>query len=138
MKVYLDSSVVLRWLLHQANSLPQWGMWSEVYASTLLRVEILRTIDRLRLENIITDKMRAEITLQIEDLCKAMHFIPLGEHILERASQPFPTILGTLDALHLATALELRDRKKIHLTFLTHDAQLGMAAQSMNFTIQGI
>jgi len=30
---------------------------------------------------------------------------PLSERILQRASESFPTVVGTLDAIHLATAL---------------------------------
>ncbi len=138
MKVYLDSSVALRRLLRSPESLKNWGAWDEVYASTLLRVETMRTIDRLRLDGALNDKLRAGIVQQVEEMCEAIHLVPLHDSILARAGQAFPTVVGTLDALHLATALVLRDQKKIQLTFLTHDSQLGLAAQSMSFPVEGV
>src|SRR5207248_11702863 len=45
--------------------------------------------------------------------------------------------LGTLDALHLATALRLREIGGIEMTFLTHDDEFSVAARSMNFPVEG-
>jgi hypothetical protein len=39
--------------------------------------------------------------------------------------------------LHLATALRLREIGGIEMTFLTHDAELAVAARSMNFPVEG-
>ncbi len=138
MKVYLDSSVVLRRLLRQPGALADWGTWSEVYASILLYVEVMRVIDRLRLEGVLDDQKRAEIVRQIDKICEAIHLVQLSPLILKRASQAFPVIVGTLDALHLATALLLQESKRLQLIFLTHDTQLGVAAQNMGFLIKGI
>jgi len=38
-----------------------------------------------------------------------------------------------LDALHLATALRLAEAAAVDLVFLTHDAELALAAQSVTF-----
>jgi hypothetical protein len=46
--------------------------------------------------------------------------------------------LGTLDALHLSTALCLREAGSGELTFLTHDGELAVAARSLNFAVDGI
>jgi len=58
--VYLDSSVVLRPLLAQANRLHEWGTWEVAYASELLGIECRRAIDRLRLEGLYDDKQVAQ------------------------------------------------------------------------------
>src|SRR5678815_2549191 len=50
MNVYLDSSIALRRLRRTAAPVPHWGDWEHAYASVLLRLEVLRTIDRLRLQ----------------------------------------------------------------------------------------
>jgi uncharacterized protein len=68
----------------------------------------------------------------------AIALVPLSSPILERASQSFITALGTLDALHLATALRLAESGGIDLTFLTHDTELATAARTMNFQVQGV
>ena len=75
---------------------------------------------------------------QIGEMCEAIDLVQLNHTILQRASEAFPTVLGTLDALHLATALMLREKMKIQLTFLTHDVQLGLAAQSVGFMVEGV
>ena len=53
------------------------------------------------------------------------------------ASETFPTIMVTLDAIHLATALAIREVAPIDL-LLTHDVQLGIAARSVGFSILGV
>jgi hypothetical protein len=34
---------------------------------------------------------------------------PVTNQILQRASEAFPTVVGTLDGIHLATALSIRE-----------------------------
>jgi len=38
-----------------------WAQWEHAYSSELLRVEVLRTIDRNRLRNALTDREVAEL-----------------------------------------------------------------------------
>jgi predicted nucleic acid-binding protein len=66
----------------------------------------------------------------------AFALAPVAASILERAADPFPTALGTLDAIHLATALQLRDEYPA-LAFATHDRELATAARSVGFTVEG-
>jgi predicted nucleic acid-binding protein len=63
--------------------------------------------------------------------------VEIGDQILGRAADPFPTALGTLDAIHLATAVELRAQVP-ELTFATHDRELALAAQAVGFTVEGV
>jgi predicted nucleic acid-binding protein len=48
-----------------------------------------------------------------------------------------PTTLGTLDALHLATALELAAGGVAGLVLATHDAQLARAARASGLEVIG-
>jgi hypothetical protein len=57
--------------------------------------------------------------------------------VLARASEPFPTPLGTLDALHLATALVWRERMHQPVAMATHDRDLALAARSFGFEVLG-
>ena len=57
--------------------------------------------------------------------------------MLERASEPFPTALGSLGAIHLASALLARDSIG-DLAFATHDDELGMAALATGFRVHGV
>ena len=55
MTVYLDTSVVLSWLLNQEPSIAEWGRWQAAYTSEICRVEFHRTVDRLRLGGDLDD-----------------------------------------------------------------------------------
>jgi hypothetical protein len=57
---------------------------------------------------------------------------------LTRASEPLPTPLGTLDALHLATALVWRERTGQALTMATHDRDLALAARLFGIETLGV
>ena len=50
--------------------------------------------------------------------------------VLDRAAQPMQTELGTLNAIHLASALLRRDAAEAEPIMAIHDGALGLAAQS--------
>lgn len=137
MTVYLDTSVALRVLFHEPNPLKLWAKWDKAYSSSLWRVEALRTVDRLRLSGDLLDREVADLVRDIRIIHETLTVQPLSDSILERASESFPTVVGTLDALHLSTALAIREFEKLDL-FLTHDFQLGTAARSVGFDVLGI
>jgi len=137
MTVYLDTSVVLRVLFHEPNPVKAWGKWDKAYSSSLWRVEALRTVDRLRLSGDLSDREVADLARDIRLVHETLSVHSLNDSILQRASESFPTVVGTLDALHLATALAIHEFDKIDL-FLTHDARLGTAAESLGFEVAGI
>ena len=138
MNVYLDSSVVLGRLQGERVPTIPWARWEHAYSSVLLRAEVLRTIDRSsRLRQALTDQNVAELISRAHAVFDTIELVRMSQPILDRASQSFPTALGTLDALHLATALRLREIGGIEMTFLTHDAELSVAARSMNFPVKG-
>lgn len=136
MKIYLDTSVVLRVLFREPNPIELWGKWDRAYSSALWRIEALRTIDRLRLMHEITDVEVAALVREVQTVQDTLAIHPLDERIMQRASETFPTIIGTLDAIHLATAISVRESNGIDL-LLTHDSQLATAARSIGFEIRG-
>ena len=138
MMVYLDASVVLRKLQREAGALADWGRWERAYSSELLRVEVLRTIDRNRLKGTLTDRDLTNLIERAHAIFDGVEFVALSRSVLNRAAQSFFTPLGTVDALHLATALRLVEVIRIELQFLTHDAELAMAARGVNFTVEGV
>ncbi len=58
--------------------------------------------------------------------------------LLAGASQPLPVLLGTLDAIHLATALACQERGAADLVLATHDAALGLAAGASGLAVVGV
>lgn len=137
MNAYLDSSVVLRIAFHEPNPLKEFRQIQRGVSSELLRIECLRTADRYRLVNGLTD---GEYVSRIELLNEFMDHVELVrmvEPILTRASQPFPISLGTLDAIHLATCLIAKERTFKDLVLCTHDASLKRAGISLGFKVLG-
>jgi predicted nucleic acid-binding protein len=137
MTVYVDTSVVLRILLHEPTPIEIWGKWNKAYSSALWRVEALRTVDRLRLGHEISDIEVAALVREIQIIHETLALHPVTSQVLKRASETFPTVVGTLDAIHLATALSIRESENVNL-LLTHDSQLATAARSLGFEVMGI
>jgi predicted nucleic acid-binding protein len=106
MIVYLDTSVLLRKLFREPEPLAKWASIEQAYASRLLVVEVSRVIDRCRLAGRLDDESVASLKEETVRLLQSIDFVELTDILLERAALPMPTVIGTLDALHLVTALE--------------------------------
>jgi len=134
---YLDSSILLRVVLGQPNALDEWDEIERGVASRLAEVECLRTLDRLRLAEPLADReiaIRREAVYRILD---AIEIVELTRPVLVRASQPMPTTLGTLDAIHLATALLWGERTDARLVMATHDQALATASRANGLPVIG-
>ena len=59
-----------------------------------------------------------------------MEIVKLTGPVLPSVSQPLPTALGTLDALHLATALLWREQTSADLVMATHGEALATVPRS--------
>ena len=60
--------------------------------------------------------------------------IRLTKSIIIAAAKTTPTIVKTLDAFHLVSAVAIRERRGIELVFATHDSQQALAARALGFT----
>jgi predicted nucleic acid-binding protein len=138
MIVYLDTSAALRVLLQQPNHLPNWGKWERAYSSELLGVEARRVIDRLRLESALDDAGVAAAQQSLEHLERSIGRIALTRTVLRRAAQPMGTVVRTLDAIHLASALLFQERRAARLVFATHDQQQAVGARALGFECVGV
>ncbi|MBI4161634.1 MAG: PIN domain-containing protein [Acidobacteria bacterium] len=130
MNAYVDSSVLLRKVTGQANSLKEWGKIETAVASALVEVECLRTLDRLRVAHGIPDREISARREAVFHLLASVEVVEPTRPVLARAAQPLPTELGILDAIHLATALLWRERTGSDLVMATHDSALGLAARA--------
>jgi predicted nucleic acid-binding protein len=137
MKAYVDTSVVLRIALGEAEPLPEWRSLEMACSSELLQVEGLRSLDRARILLHLADEELAERREAVLAIIKGLHIARLDARVLSRAADPFPTSIRTLDAIHLATALLARTTHE-DLAFATHDGRLGTAARAVGFDVIGI
>ena len=137
MIAYLGSSVLLRKVLGQAGALKEWGTIRTGVASALTETECLRTLDRLRLRAGLGDRELARRREAVFRLLESIELVEVTAPGLARAAQPLPTELGTLDAIHLSTALLWREQTRSDLVMATHDGALGTAARACGLRVVG-
>jgi len=135
---YLDSSVILRVVLGQPGKLAEWKSVLLGVTSELAEVECLRTMDRLRLLGELTAEEAASGREAIYRIMEALEVVELSSAVMRRASQPMPAPLGTLDAIHLATADLWREGLGKDPIVATHDKALALAARASGFRVMGV
>jgi predicted nucleic acid-binding protein len=135
---YLDTSTLLRLVLREPGALEGLRSCEGLVSSELLAVEALRTLDRLRLQGALSVDEAVARRETVTEWLEAVDLVLLRRPVLARASEPFPTPLGTLDSLHLATALVWRERTQQVLTMATHDRDLALAARSFGIEVLGV
>jgi predicted nucleic acid-binding protein len=135
---YLDTSALLRIVLREPGALDDLRSSESLVASELIAVESARTIDRLRLLGALSADEASSRARLVNQWLEAVDLVLLQPSVLSRASEPMPEPLGTLDTLHLATALIWRDRVGPLTTLATHDVALGSAARTFGFDVRGL
>jgi len=134
----VDTSILLRKLFGEKGAFAGWNQLDEAFVSRLVEVEIGRVIDRARLGGSIDDEQVEHLHREARAVLAAMHVVSLSDAILLRAAGPMPTTLGTLDAIHLATALEVSAARGPSVVLLTHDAQLARAGTASGLDVLGM
>ena len=137
MIAYVDSSVLLRVALGQSNALSEWKSIDRGVSSMLISIESLRTLDRMRIRASLSDIEVSSRRSTILNLINSLELIDVDSVVLNRAAQPMPTELGTLDAIHLASALLWKDEMSLEPIMATHDVALGLAARAQGLKVVG-
>jgi predicted nucleic acid-binding protein len=136
MNAFVDTSVVLSVMLGQKGDASVLEKWENTYVSELLKIEYFRSLDRLRLQSEIDDLERTRLVHIFELFWTNCNEIPMSKKILHRAAGAFPTVIATLDAIHLSTALAVKESLESNLVLLTHDRQLKMAARASGLDVE--
>ena len=134
MNVYVDSSVLLRVVFGEPDALTEWSRITSPTCSEVIRIESLRTIDRARIQRRLDDAEVARLRADLMRSIEAFTLIGLNDAVKARAGEPFPTTVGTLDAIHLSSALLAREQVE-DLRLATHDQELEIAARSLGFDV---
>ena len=138
MIAYVDSSVFSRVVMRQADRLTELEACEQRLTSQLTQLECLRAIDRARLvERLDVDEVLARRLVLFEQIRRTSR-VPLARSVLDRAGSSFPLPVKALDAIHLASAEQLRERRYPGLVFATHDRQQGRAALALGFEVIGL
>lgn len=133
---YLDSSVLLRWLLGEPDQIKDIKKISRFYSSVLLRIESKRVLFRLLKISEITDAEFEDLSEDLSELLKKVSLIEFGRSIQRRAEEPFSFNIGALDAIHLASAIAIRSIGDVMV--LTHDRDLSRNARALDFQVLGV
>ena len=100
-------------------------VYAHVYTSRLSAVEVPRALARKE-----TRSERA--TEHIYEMLEGVSIIELDEAMSRVAASLGPPARRSLDAIHLASALSIRDELD---AFVTYDVRLGEAARSLGLSV---
>ena len=123
--VYVDTSAIGRVLLEEPDKLTiknALDTFDRVTASNLLRVELRRV------------GLRRELLDRANILLTDISLIPMDDQILTTAGTLTPPAVGTLDAIHLATAIRLSRAGELD-ALMTYDKQLAAGAKEHGITV---
>jgi hypothetical protein len=118
--LYLDTSAVVKLLLLERESVALRAYignrdWA---SSALLRTELPRALVRVE----------PSVVPRAVDLLAQVSLLVIDTHVLDAAARLSPPSLRSLDAIHLASALELRDELT---AFVAYDDRLLAAASAL-------
>lgn len=124
--IYLDTSVALAQLLAEDRA-PPLAMWQEtLISSRLLEYEIWIRLNARGLGTSHGEDAR--------QLIGRVALLELTPSVLVRVLEPFPTLLRTLDALHIASAEFLRNQGQA-VRMATYDDRMLNAAVALKIDI---
>jgi len=120
--IYLDSSALLKLLVEEPESsaLASWiseRLSTPKVSSELAKVEVIRAARRLN----------ARVVPAARALVSQLDLIPLSSGLMEEAGDVGTAALRSLDAIHLASALSIREALT---AFVAYDYRLVAAAKT--------
>lgn len=134
MVAYVDSSVVLRYILAGDVSIRHALDYPAVMSSELTEIECRRVLLRCRLQGELVDEGFVEAIHRLDSVLEGIDLVELSPAIKRRAMESFPVSVKTLDALHLSTALAIGsagEEGKVALFSLDRAMNLGASALGM-------
>jgi uncharacterized protein len=124
--IYVDTSVALAQLMAEDRCPPTEFWESGLVTSRLFEYELWTAIHRRRLQRTHGEAARRMID--------SLAMTELSRDVLQRATEPFPSPVRTLDAIHLATLLFLRERG-LPMELATYDHRLSDAAKALGVSL---
>lgn len=123
---YLDTSAAVKLVIAEegTNSLLRWleSHENQVFSSDLLRTELLR----------VTRRTAPDLMVRARAILDALVILTLSTDVCERAAILEPRLLRSLDAIHLAAAIEMRDDLR---GLVTYDRRLAAGAESLGIEV---
>jgi len=123
--IYVDSSALVKLVVEEPESDPLRTLLARdprQFASAIVEVEVVRAVRRVAPE-LVSEARRVVTQLDV---------IEAGEVVRARAALLDPLTLRSLDAIHLATALEAADELD---GLITYDSRLAAAAETFGIAV---
>ena len=134
MVAYLDSSVLLGYILLGETVLRHVQAFPRLASSELLEIECRRVLLRCRMEGKLDDESLVEATTRLDEALHSIDLLELDAAVKKRAMESFPIHVKTLDALHLASALQLLAEEPVEgISVFSHDRTFNLCARSLGF-----
>ena len=124
---YLDSSAFVKLVVAEPESRAlrrAIARWPQHASSTLLRTETIRALRRSGNTGQVPAARR---------LLRGVRMVRIGEPLLDWAADLEPSELRTLDAIHLASALEIGQDLGV---MIAYDIRLKIAAQAYGLAVE--
>jgi predicted nucleic acid-binding protein len=136
MTIYAETSAVLRWLFAEEGGEGVRGVLeaaSKVATSRLTLIETRRVIHRAERAGRVTSAQAADLRAIFAQATATWAVLELSDEVARRAEVGFPIEpVRTLDAIHLASALFLREALP-DLLLVTTDERVRANAQALGF-----
>jgi predicted nucleic acid-binding protein len=124
--IYLDTSVLLAQILAEDEKPPSW-LWEEPRVSSrLLAYETWTRLNAHELRETHGEAARI--------LIGQTALVEVSPSILERALEPFPAPIRTLDAMHLASIVFLKENGQ-RIELATYDRRMRAVATEMDIRL---
>jgi uncharacterized protein len=123
--VYLDASALVKLAVAEAETAALRAFLADRphrATSILARVEVARALGRVGVDQ----------QARLEAVLEGLVVVGLADEIVARAGRVGPPALRTLDAIHLATALELGADLA---AFVTYDGRLADSARALGIAV---
>lgn len=124
--IYVDTSVALAQLMAEDRCPPAEFWEGDLVTSRLFEYELWTAIHHRRLA-----RTHAEATRR---MVESLAMTELSRGVLQRATEPFPSPVRTLDAIHLATLLFLQE-KGLSMELATYDRRMSQAAEALGISL---
>jgi predicted nucleic acid-binding protein len=126
MAFYLETSAFLKLIVAEKYSKPL-RTWADRNDQTLVSSDLL-LIESLRAAR----RLGPEFLLATREMLRAVHLVALTADICEAAAELDPAIMRSLDAAHLATALQLGSDLE---AVVTYDEPMSEAAAQLGIRV---
>lgn len=127
MIVYLETSALLCWILEEESIFAVKKIVNETrhfVSSSLLEIEVGRAIQRLKVAKKLSSSFEKRISYIWDKIFVNIEIMEITRNIINRSQLAFPIEpVRSLDAIHLATALEF-NKIYLELKILSFDERI--------------